>query len=47
MYIDVLTKLKNAQGAKLPTLKIQFSNMDFAVLELLLREGYIGAVEKK
>ena len=47
MYIQTLIRVKNAQGAKLETVKVPFSNMDMAVLELLAKEGYIGTVEKK
>lgn len=47
MYIQTLTKVKNAQGAKLETVKVPFSNMDMSVLELLAKEGYIGVPEKK
>ncbi len=47
MYTDVLTKIKNAQAAKLPNVKLFFSGMDFAILEILAARGYIAAVEKK
>lgn len=47
MYIDLLTKIRNAQKAKLPNLKAPFSHLDFAVAELLAKHGYVAAVEKK
>ncbi len=47
MYIDLLTKIKNAQGAKLSNVKVPFSQMDLAVAELLAKHKYIDAVEKK
>lgn len=47
MYIDLLTKIKNAQGAKLSNVKVPFSQMDLAVAELLAKHKYIDTVEKK
>lgn len=47
MYIDLLTKLKNAQTAKKESLKVPFSTMDFAIAEILSARGFVGAVSKK
>lgn len=47
MYIDLLTKIKNAQAAKLPSVKVPFSKMDLAVAELLQKHNFVDAVEKK
>ena len=47
MYTDILTRIKNAQAAKKESLKVPFSNMDFTVLELLARYGYVANVAKK
>ncbi len=47
MYIDLLTKLKNAQKAKLPNIKAAFSQMDLAIAELLAKHKFIDSVEKK
>jgi small subunit ribosomal protein S8 len=47
MYTDLLTKLKNAQKAKKQSVKTAYSNMDFAVAELLSARGFVGAVTKK
>jgi small subunit ribosomal protein S8 len=47
MYVDLLTKLKNAQKAKKASIKMPYSNMDLAVAELLSARGFVGAVTKK
>ena len=47
MYIDLLTKIKNAQKAKLTNVKMPFSNSDMAVAELLMKHAYVESVEKK
>ncbi len=47
MYTDVLTKIRNAQAAKLPNVKLSFSGMDLAILEILATRGYVASVEKK
>ena len=47
MYIDLLTKIKNAQQAKLPNVKAPFSKMDLAIAELLAKHKFIELVEKK
>ena len=47
MYHDLLTKIHNAQRAKKATLKMPFSNMDFAVAEILASKGFVAAVNKK
>lgn len=47
MYIDLLTKLKNAQKAKKASIKLPYSNMDFAIAEILSARGFVGAVTKK
>lgn len=47
MYIDLLTKIKNAQQAKKESVKTHFSAMDENVAELLLRAGYVAGVQKK
>ncbi len=47
MYTNLLTKIKNAQGAKLPGLKVEFSGMDMAILEILVARGYLQSAEKK
>ena len=47
MYIDLLTRIKNAQAARKESLKIPFSNMDLNVAMLLSSKGYIGEVTKK
>lgn len=47
MYIDLLTKIKNAQLAKKESLKTPYSNMDLAVAELLERHKFVESVAKK
>jgi small subunit ribosomal protein S8 len=47
MYIDLLTKLKNAQKAKKESLKVPFTTMDFAIAEILAARGFVGSVSKK
>jgi len=47
MYLDLLTRIKNAQQAKKEIIKVPFSNMDLAVALILVRTGYLESVEKK
>ncbi len=47
MYINLLIKIKNAQGAGIKSLKMPFSKMDLAIAELLLKQGYLKNVEAK
>lgn len=47
MYIDLLTKIKNAQKAKIGNVKVPFSKLDLEVAEILAKHKYIEAVEKK
>ena len=47
MYTDLLTKIKNAQKARKETIKVPYSNFDFTVAELLMKNNYLeGAVKK-
>lgn len=47
MYIDLLIKVKNAQKAKKEFLKLPYSNLDFAVAELLAKNNYVDSAAKK
>jgi len=47
MYIDLLTKIKNAQAAEKEGLKVNYSNMDFVIAELLAEHKFIEGVSKK
>lgn len=47
MYIDLLTKIMNAQRARLEGLKSPFSEMDMAVSDLLVKHGYLESAAKK
>lgn len=47
MYINLLTKIKNAQQAGKKIVKAPFSKMDLAIANLLLEFGYLKSVEVK
>jgi small subunit ribosomal protein S8 len=47
MYIDLLNRIKNAQAARKPSLKMRYSKMDAAVLEVLKSHGFIKEAEVK
>jgi len=47
MYNDFLIKIKNAQKARLESIKVPYSNMDWAIAELLATAKYIDSAEKK
>ena len=47
MYINLLTKIKNAQAVKKESLKAPYSNLDFAIGELLAKHGFIEEGAKK
>lgn len=47
MYIDLLTKLKNAQAVKKENIKVAYSKMDEKILELLKENDYIEDIERK
>jgi len=47
MYINLLTVIKNAQAVQRETIKVPFTNMDFAIAELLAKHKYIEDVAKK
>lgn len=43
---DMLTRIRNAQAMKKPTVNIPFSNLKLAVLEILKKRNFIKNVEK-
>lgn len=43
---DMLTRIRNALAIKKNSVIIPFSKLNKAIIDLLLREGYIKAVEK-
>lgn len=45
MYTDLLVKIKNAQAVKSETVKAVYSAMDKAILEILEKKHFIGAVQ--
>lgn len=47
MYISLLTQIKNAQQLNKPSLKVPYTTMDEAILNLLKEKKFISNVEKK
>lgn len=47
MYIDVINRIKNAQRAGKPVFKVRYTNMDYAVLEVLRTHGFVKKAEVK
>lgn len=47
MYIDLLIKIKNAQAVKKENIKVAYSKMDEAVLEILTKNHLVDSYEKK
>ena len=47
MYTDLLTKIKNAQAVKRESIKVPYSDMDFAIAELLTTYKFLDSVAKK
>ncbi len=46
-YIDLLTKIKNAQAVKKENVKIPYSKMNEAVADILAKNKYLAGFEKK
>lgn len=44
---DMLTRIRNAQAARLNVTTIPFSKVKKAIADILSKEGYIGSVEVK
>jgi small subunit ribosomal protein S8 len=47
MYIQLLNKIKNAQGIGQQSIRYPHSKMDEAILEVLAKAGFIRGFEKK
>src|SRR3989344_371628 len=47
MYLNVLTKIRNAQAVRQESVKVPFSNFDAAILEVLEKRKFIESVSKK
>lgn len=47
LYTDLLIRIKNAEAARKPNLKVPYSNLDFSVASILARHHFIKQVEKK
>ncbi|MCF6276803.1 MAG: 30S ribosomal protein S8 [Candidatus Magasanikbacteria bacterium] len=43
---DMLTRIRNAQMAKLPRVKMPLSKLKLNIAEILKQEGYVSSVEK-
>lgn len=43
---DMLTRIRNAQKARKPSLEVPFSKLKWQVAEILRREGYLAQAEK-
>lgn len=47
MYTDLLIRIKNAEIAKKPSLKVPYNQLDYSVATILARHHFIKQVEKK
>jgi len=47
MYINLITRIRNAQAAGKESLKVPFSNMDMKIAELLVKHKFIQSADKK
>ena len=47
MYTDSLIKIKNAIQARKKIVKLKFSRMDKAIIDVLERHGFVGSSEVK
>ena len=46
-YIDLLTKIKNAQAMKKENIKVHYSKMDEEIVSVLVKQNYLDSYEKK
>jgi small subunit ribosomal protein S8 len=47
MYTDLLVKIKNAQAVKKENVKLSYSIMDNAILDILSKKNFVGEVSVK
>ncbi len=47
MYLNLLTKIKNAQAVKKESIKLPYSEMDFVIAELLTKHKWLDGAFKK
>lgn len=47
MVTDLLTRIQNAQKVKKDLIKAPYSNLDFAVAEILVKNGWLESAAKK
>ncbi len=45
--VDLLNRIRNGQAVLKPTVEIPFSNLKFAICQVLEREGFIEKIERK
>lgn len=44
---DMLTRIRNAQAAGHPSVAMPASKLKYTIAEILLREGFVGRIEKE
>jgi small subunit ribosomal protein S8 len=44
---DMLTRIKNAQAVRHPTVDIPYSKLKYQIANILLKEGFIEKIERK
>jgi small subunit ribosomal protein S8 len=44
---DLIIRIKNASSAKKPAVSLPYSNMKHSIAQVLEKEGYIAAIDKK
>ena len=47
MYINLLTKIKNAQAVQKENVKVPCTKMDEKIVDILIKHGYLKDAEKK
>ena len=47
MYINLLTKIKNAQAVQKENIKVPCTKMDEKIVDILIKHGYLKDAEKK
>ena len=47
MYYDLLSKIKNSAMARKDKMTVPFSRMDFAIANVLVKNGYLKSVDKE
>lgn len=47
MYYNLLTRIKNAARAEKEALTVPFSNFDYDIAKVLVKEGFLKSVDKR